>query len=435
MRKRNVTKVMSSVMLTACLMMSNFAASTVIAANENYPADIRTFDKIEEVYGKDYSDKIVILSSNDTHGNVDDFAYMKPLEKYFTDMHATVLTVDCGDFSQNGKKENIVDKTEGIAALKIMETAGYDVVAMGNHEFDYIYEDEDGCNLFRERMENGNFDKICANLLDNNKNQIINHNCVKTVTTSKDKTVNIGFFGLDTGETTEKNHASFTYTDGVLNALTGSDMVACAENEINDLRNIAPEGYEDPDPNETADIVICLAHLGVEEGRLHKDSSILLYNGDEDEDGPYNGIGENVDLILDANSHTVMTSGNNGEPIMSTGEKFANIGVVIIDAKNEENAKPSIIDRFLISSKEFKGKFDPDGATQDTIKLANKGEFNSLVPEFHDKDGKVIEDPYKYLKDKKNNENKNGNGGDNKKNDKNDKNNKNKKNDKKGKNH
>ncbi|MBO4592183.1 MAG: hypothetical protein J5684_06465, partial [Eubacterium sp.] len=104
-------------------------------------------------------------------------------------------------------------------------------------------------------------------------------------------------------------------------------------------------------------------------------------------------------------------------------------------AKNEENAKPSIIDRFLISSKEFKGKFDPDGATQDTIKLANKGEFNSLVPEFHDKDGKVIEDPYKYLKDKKNNENKNGNGGDNKKNDKNDKNNKNKKNDKKGKNH
>ena len=38
-----------------------------------------------------------------------------------------------------------------------------------------------------------------------------------------------------------------------------------------------------------------------------------------------------IDFIIDAHSHTVMMKGENGEPIQSTGTKFANIGVIVID--------------------------------------------------------------------------------------------------------
>lgn len=38
-----------------------------------------------------------------------------------------------------------------------------------------------------------------------------------------------------------------------------------------------------------------------------------------------------IDFIVDGHSHTVMTKGEKGEPIQSTGTAFANIGVIVID--------------------------------------------------------------------------------------------------------
>ena len=40
-------------------------------------------------------------------------------------------------------------------------------------------------------------------------------------------------------------------------------------------------------------------------------------------------------MVLDGHSHTVMTQGENGEPIQSTGTKFENIGVVVIDNESK----------------------------------------------------------------------------------------------------
>ena len=52
-----------------------------------------------------------------------------------------------------------------------------------------------------------------------------------------------------------------------------------------------------------------------------------------------------VDLLLDGHSHTVMTAGENGEAIQSTGTKFANVGVVVID-----NETKKIEDRYLVDT-------------------------------------------------------------------------------------
>ena len=68
-----------------------------------------------------------------------------------------------------------------------------------------------------------------------------------------------------------------------------------------------------------ADVVISLAHLGVD-GESKPYRSTDLY-----------AAVKGIDFIIDGHSHTVMTKGENGEPIQSTGTAFANIGVIVID--------------------------------------------------------------------------------------------------------
>ena len=263
-----------------------------------------------------------------------------------------------------------------------MESAGYDVIALGNHEFDYFHEDEKGNNLLQERLDTVKIDALCANIIDTDTNKRVakQHNCVKTVKVpSSNTSVNIGFFGVDTGETTDKGHASSDYSTD-LKVYTGDKLVDCAKKEIADLKNTGAE--LDNETNPTADIVICLAHLGVDEARMDKDSSTLLYNG----------IKKDVDIILDANSHTVMTSDKNNAPIMSTGKAFANIGVVVIDVP--EGKKPAVVDRFLIPQSEFR-KLTADSKTAQTIADAKSGKFDSLKPVYYDKNGNAVKNPKK----------------------------------------
>ena len=282
MKQGNLKRTITTFALTACLLVPNAVPSVVVAADNGgngYPQDIRTFDKIEKKYEDGFAGKIVVLQSNDSHGDVDDFKFVKPLEDYFIKKDAQVLTVDCGDYSQTRSGTKIVEKSEGISALKIMESAGYDVIALGNHEFDYFHEDEKGNNLLQERLDTVKIDALCANIIDTDTNKRVakQHNCVKTVKVPASNTsVNIGFFGVDTGETTDDGHASSDYSVD-LKVYTGDKLVDCAKKEIADLRNTGDE--LDNEKNPTADIIICLAHLGVDEARMNKDSSTLLYNG------------------------------------------------------------------------------------------------------------------------------------------------------------
>ena len=78
-----------------------------------------------------------------------------------------------------------------------------------------------------------------------------------------------------------------------------------------------------------ADIIVALSHLGVEGSYTSYD---LLNN-------VQSKIESAIDIVLDGHSHTVMTTGSKGEPIISTGTKFANIGVVVIDEKDKSVEK------------------------------------------------------------------------------------------------
>ncbi|MBR1660557.1 MAG: 5'-nucleotidase C-terminal domain-containing protein, partial [Oscillospiraceae bacterium] len=82
-----------------------------------------------------------------------------------------------------------------------------------------------------------------------------------------------------------------------------------------------------------------------------------------------------IDFVIDGHSHTVMTEGENGEPIQSTGTKFAYVGVVVID-----NATKKIEDHFLMATEET----DADGNVtallpKDEATAAKAAELNNEV--------------------------------------------------------
>ena len=76
---------------------------------------------------------IVIVFENDVHCAVDGYAKLVALREQ-QNMTPYVSTVSCGDFVQ-GDVVGSLSKGENIVA--IMNEVGYDVVTLGNHEFDF----------------------------------------------------------------------------------------------------------------------------------------------------------------------------------------------------------------------------------------------------------------------------------------------------------
>jgi|GEM_PF-1416341 len=54
-------------------------------------------------------------------------------------------------------------------------------------------------------------------------------------------------------------------------------------------------------------------------------------------------VAQGIDFIIDGHSHTVMTKGENGEPIQSTGTAFANIGLIVIDDATKKIEKNELL--------------------------------------------------------------------------------------------
>ena len=228
--------------------------------------------------------KTVILHTNDVHGAVEGYAYIAQLKADYEAKGAEVILVDAGDFSQG---TTYVSSTKGADAVTMMNAAGYDVVTLGNHEFDYGYAQ------LKENMSKAKFKVVCADVFNEDGTPIFDANYTYTTKSG----VKVGFFGMETPETQTKANPALikglTFATG-----DAADQVAALKD---------------------ADVVICLAHLGVDAESAPYRSTDL-----------YAAV-KGIDFIVDGHSHTVMTKGEKGEPIQSTGTAFANIGVIVID--------------------------------------------------------------------------------------------------------
>lgn len=233
--------------------------------------------------------KTVILHTNDVHGAIAGYAYITALKADYEAKGAEVILVDAGDYSQG---TSYVSVTKGLDAIEMMNAAGYDVVTLGNHEFDYGY------TQLKDNMAKAKFKVLCADVFNADGTPIFDANYTYTTKSG----VKVGFFGMETPETQTK--ANPTKIKGLTFA-TNDAFTKAAADQVEALKD--------------ADVVICLAHLGVD-GESKPYRSTDLY-----------AAVKGIDFIIDGHSHTVMTKGENGEPIQSTGTAFANIGVIVID--------------------------------------------------------------------------------------------------------
>lgn len=233
--------------------------------------------------------KTVILHTNDVHGAIAGYAYITALKADYEAKGAEVILVDAGDYSQG---TSYVSVTKGLDAIEMMNAAGYDVVTLGNHEFDYGY------TQLKDNMTKAKFKVLCADVFNADGTPIFDANYTYTTKSG----VKVGFFGMETPETQTK--ANPTKIKGLTFA-TNDAFTKAAADQVEALKD--------------ADVVICLAHLGVD-GESKPYRSTDLY-----------AAVKGIDFIIDGHSHTVMTKCENGEPIQSTGTAFANIGVIVID--------------------------------------------------------------------------------------------------------
>ena len=233
--------------------------------------------------------KTVILHTNDVHGAIAGYAYIAQLKADYEAKGAEVILVDAGDYSQG---EVYVSDTKGLDAVEMMNATGYNVVSLGNHEFDY------GFAQLKDNMSKAKFKVLCADVFNADGTPIFDANYTYTTKSG----VKIGFFGMETPETQTK--ANPTKIKGLTFA-TNDAFTKAAADQVEALKD--------------ADVVICLAHLGVD-GESKPYRSTDLY-----------AAVKGIDFIIDGHSHTVMTKGENGEPIQSTGTAFASIGVIVID--------------------------------------------------------------------------------------------------------
>ncbi len=247
---------------------------------------------------QDLTGHIVILHTNDVHGAIGEYAKVAALKQAYQEAGAYVLLADAGDFIQG---DPTVSASQGKTAIELMNLAGYDVAAPGNHEFDYGYP-----NL-KTLAGEADFPILAANVLYNDDAALGDQT---TFTTTDGK--KIGIFGLDTPETATKAHPD--KIKGV-SFLAAQEMFDCAQAQVDALKA------------DGCDYIICLGHLGIDAESTGNRSIDLL----EKVTG--------IDVFIDGHSHSTLEeikeatngTGKVGDTVLtSTGTKLANVGMVDI---------------------------------------------------------------------------------------------------------
>jgi len=222
------------------------------------------------------SSPIVILHTNDTHshleaynepdiGNVGGVVRRNTFIQETRSQYPNTIVVDAGDFSQGTPYFNLF---KGFPEIELMNKMGYDVVTLGNHEFD------NGSKALAKRLKLADFKIVCTNYQFKNKQLA---KLVKPYTIIHVDGKTIGFFGLlqDMRRLILPTH----YQE-----VTFLDPVATAQKMVDILKN-----------KENCELIICLSHLGI----------TAEFEGDITD----KNIAENVpgiDIIIGGHSHLLL---------------------------------------------------------------------------------------------------------------------------------
>ena len=244
---------------------------------------------------------IVILYDNDVHCSVDGYAKMAALKTEKEAATPYVTVVSAGDYVQGG---SMGAASKGGYIVTIMNAVGYDLVTLGNHEFDYAIP------RLKEIGQELKATILCCNLIDLKAGkrmfkpyEIVDYGGTK-----------VAFIGGATPYSFNSSTPAYFQDEkgNYIYSLSADTYYDTFQNFINDARN------------QGADYVVALTHLGDDEAYDPINSQELGRRT------------EGLDVILDGHSHSLVPkrilTNKAGKPVLysQTGAHFDNIGVMTI---------------------------------------------------------------------------------------------------------
>jgi len=243
------------------------------------------FINIVSVFAQTGINEVIIISTNDVHGRIDNFSKMAAYVAAMKKKHRDVFVFNAGDLI-NGNPVVDEAKDKGYPIIDLMNQIPYDVSCLGNHEF------ENGEEVLQRRVEQSTSVFVDANV---NSNSSSAFHTLKpyTILHTKDGT-SIGVLGLSASSSNPCLIPNITISDPVKKAL----------------------GYKWL--RDSCQILIGLTHIG------YKQDSIMATKMKE------------FDVIVGGHSHTELPHGVmvNNVLITQAGDKLRYIGKTVLKVKD-----------------------------------------------------------------------------------------------------
>jgi 5'-nucleotidase len=276
--------------------------------------------------------KITIIHTNDLHAHLEGFAPESDYSPLSVNDDKTVggfsriatiikrekeasggttLVVDAGDFLMGTLFQSLEVKNG--FQLRLMKKMGYDVVCLGNHEFDYG--PEKLAAIINASAKNGEIPSLLlSNAVfsekeggDDSLEELFTKNTIGRKFILTHDGMKIGFFSL-MGVVADDNAA-------LAPPVTFSKQIPAARKMVKELQK------------EKCDVIICLSHSGVaDDGK----------GGWEGEDVKLAEKVKGIDVIISGHTHTLLNKPVmvNGIPIVQTGEYGRNVGKLSLTLNN-----------------------------------------------------------------------------------------------------
>ncbi len=317
------------------------AAAMIVTSAVNMPVKAADASPMEDVKSSD----IVVLYDNDAHCAADNYDKVAALKDEALEKTQNVAMVSCGDFIQGGTLGTL---SKGQAIIDIMNEVGYDVVTLGNHEFDYAMPQ------LKKLTKKLNAKVVSCNFRVLKTNKPV----YKGYTTKTYAGKKIAFVGITTPEAITKStpvyfqNSKGKYLYGFCNDKTGKALYKQVQKTVDTARKNG------------ADYVVAVSHLGMAGTTPYWTSKAVIENT------------KGIDILLDGHSHekfasTVYQNAAGKDVICSqTGSKLENVGRLVI-------SEDGTMTTSLISIKDYEKKNE---AVTNTIKAQND-KYASMLKE------------------------------------------------------
>lgn len=266
---------------------------------------------------------IVVLYDNDVHGAIHGYPVMASLRDSLQHITPYVTVVSNGDYLSGCAYGAI---SEGKYIVRMMNATGYDIVTLGNHEFDF------GVPVMQRRMAQLNASKVCCNFVQtSNRQPLVDSYEIRQY--GQDK---VAFIGITTPSTPTSStpdyfmdsagHWAYSFCPSVIDSL-----LQC---RVDDVRRLG------------ARYVILLAHIG------EVDLPAIVANT------------AGIDAVLDGHSHSVIPHtilyNRDGRAVLwtSTGSHFKTIGQLVITPQGDMHSELIPLNHIRVTATAVRDTFE-----------------------------------------------------------------------------